>query len=91
MWLFADWAREIGTPQFDISAKDTGIDLAAKTRGTEEYHAIQCKSFAPDYRAQKADIDSFFTVPGRKPLTQRIIVATTNDWSEHAEEALTDQ
>lgn len=26
VWLFADWAREIGTPQFGISAKDTGID-----------------------------------------------------------------
>jgi predicted helicase len=34
IWLFADWAKEIGTPQFGISAKDTGIDLVAKTHGT---------------------------------------------------------
>ncbi len=91
IWLFADWAKAIGTPQFGISAKDTGIDLVAKTQGTEEYHAIQCKCFAPDYRVRKADIDSFFTASGRKPFTQRIIVTTTNDWSEHAEDALTQQ
>ncbi len=91
IWLFGDWAKEIGTPQFGISAKDTGIDLIARTRGTDEYHAIQCKCFAPDYRVRKADIDSFFTASGRKPFTQRIIVTTTNDWSEHAEDALLHQ
>ncbi len=36
VWLFADCAKAIGTPEFGISAKDTGIDLVAKTRGTEE-------------------------------------------------------
>jgi predicted helicase len=91
VWLFADWAKQIGTPQFGISAKDTGIDLVAKTHGTEEYHAIQCKCYAPDYRVRKADIDSFFTASGRKPFTQRIIVTTTNDWSENAEDALSSQ
>jgi predicted helicase len=29
VWLFADWAKEHG-----LSAKDTGIDLVAKTHGT---------------------------------------------------------
>lgn len=91
VWLFADWAKEIGTPQFGISAKDTGIDLVAKTRGTEEYHAIQCKCYAPDYRVMKGDIDSFFTASGKKCFAQRIIVATTNDWSENAENALSSQ
>ncbi len=91
VWLYADWAKEIGTPQFKMSAKDTGIDLVAKTRGTEEYHAIQCKCYAPDYRVRKADIDSFFTASGQKPFTQRIIVTTTNDWSENAENALNNQ
>lgn len=50
VWLFADWAKEIGTPQFGISAKDTGIDLVARTRGTGEFHAIQCKCYAADHR-----------------------------------------
>jgi RHS repeat-associated protein len=88
VWLCADWAREIGTPQFGISAKDTGIDLVAKTHGTAEYHAIQCKCYAPDYSVRKSDIDSFFTASGKKPFTQRIIVTTTNDWSDNAENAL---
>ena len=88
VWLYADWAKEIGTPLFGFSGKDTGIDLVAKTRGTEEFHAVQCKCYAPDYRVRKADIDSFFTASGQQPFTQRIIVTTTNDWSENAENAL---
>ena len=57
----------------------------------DEVHAIQCKLYAPDHRVQKADIDSFFTASGKKPFVRRVIVATTNLWSEHAEEALRDQ
>ena len=86
VWLFADWAKAHG-----FNAKDTGIDLVAKTHGTEEFHAIQCKCFAPDYRVRKADIDSFFTASGQKPFTLRYIVTTTNDWSENAENSLTNQ
>ncbi|MFO1440747.1 MAG: type ISP restriction/modification enzyme [Verrucomicrobiaceae bacterium] len=91
VWLFADWAKEIGTPEFGITAKDTGIDLVAKTRGTEEYHAIQCKCYDEHHRIMRRDIDSFFTASGREPFTQRLIVTTTNDWSEHAEDALLKQ
>lgn len=86
VWTYAAWAREQG-----LDARDTGIDLVARTRGTGEYHAIQCKLYAEDYRLQKKDIDSFFTASGRKPFTHRIIVSTTNHWSEHAEDALRDQ
>lgn len=70
--------------------RDTGIDLVAETH-TGEIHAIQCKFYARDYRVQKADIDSFFTASGQKPFTHRVIVATTNNWSDHAEAALYDQ
>ena len=86
VWLFADWAKAHG-----FNAKDTGIDLVAKTQGTEEFHAIQCKCYAEDYRVRKADIDSFFTASGQKPFTQRIIVTTTNDWSQNAENSLHSQ
>eukprot|EP00903_Cladosiphon_okamuranus_P004043 g4041.t1 len=86
VWLFADWAKEHGE-----IAKDTGIDLVAKTAGTEEYHAIQCKCYAEDYRVKKADIDSFFTASGKKPFTYRLIVTTTDDWSENAEHSLEGQ
>ena len=86
VWTYAEWAKRQG-----LDAKDSGIDLVAKTAGTDEFHAVQCKFFAPDYKVQKADIDSFFTASGKRPFTHRIIVATTDLWSEHAEEALRDQ
>lgn len=86
VWTYADWAREQG-----LDARDTGIDLVAQTQGTGEVHAIQCKLYAEDYRLQKSDIDSFFTASGKKPFTHRIIISTTNHWSEHAEDALRDQ
>ncbi|MBR8192419.1 DEAD/DEAH box helicase [Burkholderia vietnamiensis] len=86
VWTYAEWADLQG-----LDKRDTGIDLVAKTRGTEEFHAIQCKLFATDHKVQKGDIDSFFTASGKKPFTRRIIVATTNHWSEHAEDALLDQ
>lgn len=83
VWSFSDWANEQG-----VDGRDTGIDLVAKTQGTGEYHAIQCKLYAEDYRVQKKDIDSFFTASGKKPFTHSIIVTTTNNWSEHANDAL---
>lgn len=86
IWTYADWARLQG-----LHARDTGIDLVAKTRGTDEVHAIQCKLYAEEYRLQKNDIDSFFTASGKKPFVHRVIVATTDHWSEHAEDALQDQ
>lgn len=86
VWTYADWADSQG-----IDKRDTGIDLVAKTRGTDEFHAIQCKFYADDYKVQKSDIDSFFTASGKKPFKHRVIVATTNNWSEHAEDALQDQ
>ncbi|MCF5053532.1 DEAD/DEAH box helicase [Pseudomonas syringae] len=86
VWTYAEWAKEQG-----LSGKDAGIDLVARTQGTGEYHAIQCKLYAEDYRVQKKDIDSFFTASGKAPFSHRIIVATTNNWSEHAEDALQGQ
>lgn len=86
VWTYADWAKERG-----LSGKDAGIDLVARTQGTHEYHAIQCKLYAEDYKVQKRDIDSFFTASGKAPFSHRIIVTTTNNWSEHAEDALQGQ
>jgi predicted helicase len=86
VWFYSDWARE-----HDLDARDTGIDLVAKTRGTDEYHAIQCKLYAENYRLKKGDIDSFFTASGKKIFSHRIIVATTNNWDDHAENAIQDQ
>ncbi|MFK2902875.1 DEAD/DEAH box helicase [Dyella ginsengisoli] len=86
VWSYADWAKAQG-----LDARDTGIDLVAQAAGTGEIHAIQCKLYDASYKLQKKDIDSFFTASGKKPFTHRVIVCTTNHWSEHAEEALRDQ
>ena len=86
VWTYAQWAQLQG-----LDKRDAGIDLVARVQGTGDIHAIQCKLYAPDYRLQKSDIDSFFTASGKKPFAQRIIVTTTNHWSDHAEDALRDQ
>jgi predicted helicase len=86
VWLLSEVPDDVG-----ISKKDTGIDLVAKTRGTGEYHAIQCKFYDSEYHVQKSDIDSFFTASGQKPFTHRIIVVTSDSWSENAEAALFNQ
>ncbi|WP_244997121.1 DEAD/DEAH box helicase [Pseudomonas viridiflava] len=83
VWMYGAWAKEQG-----LDSRDVGIDLVARTQGTGEYHAIQCKLYAEDYKVQKKDIDSFFTASGKAPFSHRIIVTTTNNWSEHAENAL---
>ena len=86
VWTYAEWASLQG-----LDKRDAGIDLVAKTSGTGEIHAIQCKLYAEDYRLQKGDIDSFFTASGKKPFSQRLIITTTNNWSDHAEAALVGQ
>ena len=44
-----------------------------------------------DIPPTKSDIDSFFTASGKKAFSLRIIVSTTNNWSDNAENALIDQ
>ncbi|WP_194091658.1 DEAD/DEAH box helicase [Vibrio hibernica] len=86
VFTYSEWAKSYGR-----DGKDVGIDLVAKTAATGEYHAIQCKFYADEHRVQKKDIDSFFTASGQAPFKHRIIVTTTNNWSENAEAALIGQ
>jgi predicted helicase len=86
VWTYAQWAD-----MNQLDKRDTGIDLVAQTRGTDEVHAIQCKFYAQDHRIQKRDIDSFFTASGKQPFTHRLIISTALHWSEHAEDALRGQ
>ena len=90
VWLYADWSREEGE-KYGRDASDEGIDLVAKTRGTEEYHAIQCKFYDPDHTIGKTDIDSFFTASGQRPFKHRLIVVSTDKWGPKAEKALSNQ
>jgi predicted helicase len=89
VWTYADWAK--AHPELGFSAKDLGIDLVAKTQGTNEFHAIQCKFYAEDHRVLKKDIDSFFAASGKKTFSHRIIITTTNNWADNAEVMLYDQ
>ncbi|ANE54628.1 type ISP restriction/modification enzyme [Methylomonas sp. DH-1] len=86
VWLYADWAD-----RQRLDKRDTGIDLVAQTAGTSEFHAIQCKLYAADYKIRKDDIDSFFTASGKKPFTHRLIITSCLNWTEHADDALRDQ
>jgi len=86
VWTYSEWAKREG-----MDARDIGIDIVAKTRTTDEIHAIQCKFYDANYKIQRSDIDSFFTASGQKPFVKRIIVSTTNHWTEHAENALLNQ
>ena len=84
VWRWIDWPGRQGKP-------DTGIDLVARERDTDEYTAIQCKFYEPTHTLRKEDIDSFFTASGKKPFTNRIIISTTDRWGKNAEDTLDDQ
>ena len=86
VWLLSEIPDELG-----IDKRDAGIDLVARTHGTGEFHAVQCKFYDPDHIIQKSDIDSFFTASGQAPFVHRVIVTTTNQWGRNAEAALPNQ
>ncbi|SFT44778.1 type ISP restriction/modification enzyme [Arthrobacter sp. ov118] len=84
VWLWRDWPDR---PE-NFTNKDNGIDLvAARTDGG--LTAIQVKFYAPGYRIQKHDIDSFLSASSKKPFTNAVVVDTTEgDWSTNALEML---
>ena len=84
VWMWSEWPGRSGKP-------DTGIDLVARRRDSDELTAIQCKFYAPHHTMQKVDIDSFFTASGKIGFSRRIIVSTSDKWSKNAEDALADQ
>ena len=81
VWLWQDWPGRNGRP-------DCGIDLVAQQADSDDLWAIQCKFW--DHRVTKEDINSFFTESGKRPFTQRLIVATSA-FSKHAGEAFEGQ
>ncbi len=91
VWFWNDWPQRWGP--------DCGIDLVAEdVEGN--YCAIQCKFYAGDYTIVKEDIDSFFTESGREfkidgknkiSFSYRVIVTTTNRWSDNAQRSIKNQ
>ncbi|WP_420537612.1 DEAD/DEAH box helicase [Ferrovum myxofaciens] len=86
VWMYEDWAHRQGR-----TGQDSGIDLVTEVRGTGEFHAIQCKLYAEDYKLQKGDIDSFLAVSGKTIFTHRVVFSTCLHWSHHAEDAIQGQ
>lgn len=78
---------------------DTGIDLVARRVEDQSWTAIQCKFYEEKTYLQKSAIDSFFedsgrsfdTAQGKEYFKNRLIIATTDRWSQNAEDALKDQ
>jgi predicted helicase len=85
---WSDWPHRENT-------HDTGIDLVARNKLTGEWTAIQCKFYDPKHYLQLQDLATFFTASGKSwdgiSFTNRIIISTTDKWSKHAEDALTNQ
>ncbi|GER07971.1 DNA damage-inducible protein [Iodidimonas muriae] len=81
---FAEWAKGQGW-----SEVDTGIDLVATLADGSGYAAIQCKFYAPDYRVQKPDLDSFISAASNDLFTRLIIADTTRqEFGRNAKETL---
>ncbi|MGP9647592.1 DEAD/DEAH box helicase [Halomonas sp. AOP42-C2-23] len=87
---YFDWVDRHGVDLGISTKKDAGIDLVAIT-SDGELHAIQCKNYSPDHAISKSDIDSFFTASGKKYFSHRIIVATTDKWTDNAQDSLENQ
>src|SRR5699024_5151075 len=86
VWLLKDVPEKFGIPK-----QDTGVDLVAKKRNSEELFAIQSKYYSTDYKIGKADIDSFLNEVGKSYYSEGIIITSTPHWTNNAESALNDR
>ncbi len=86
VWLLKDVPEKYGIPK-----KDTGVDLVAKKRNSEELFAIQSKYYSTNYKISKTDIDSFLNEVGKSYYTEGIIITSTPYWTNNAESALNDR
>ena len=91
VWLWEDWRKYWIEQGNSDPGTDTGIDLVARTKQTNEYHAIQAKFYDSETTLYKRHIDSFFTASGKKPFTQRLLILTTDNVSHHVDDAMQEQ
>lgn len=91
VWLWEAWRAEWIKAGNKDPGMDTGIDLVAKTNGTNEYHAIQAKFYDSDSTIYKKMVDSFFTASGKKPFTHRLLILSTDKISPHVDTAMQGQ
>jgi len=82
---YTEWAKEQG-----LTGKDTGIDLVASDKDGG-LCAIQCKLYDANRKVSKSEIDSFLSAASKTYFKSRIIVSTTNEWSQNALDTLENQ
>ena len=88
-WLWKDWPQCNAVTGLD--AKDIGIDIVVRLRDREEYWAVQCKFYDPESTITHQDLGTFYTASGRKEFSGRLIITTTDNWTDHAENMLEGQ
>jgi len=91
VWLWEAWRAVWVKAGHPDPGTDTGIDLVAKTNGTNEYHAIQAKFYDSDSTIYKKQVDSFFTASGKKPFAHRLLILSTDKISPHVDTAMQGQ
>ena len=92
VWLWGEFP-------YNANKHDSGIDLVAKRKGLQEYCAIQCKFYDPNYSVSKDDVDTFISASGKSfwinntemRYSERIIISTTDKWSSTAEDTIIGQ
>lgn len=93
VWLWTEFP-------YNGNQHDLGIDLVAHIRGEDDgYCAVQVKFYDETHAVQKADVDTFLSASG-KPFyiggvpvyfQQRLLVSTTDKWSETANNTIIGQ
>ena len=83
---FRVWANRHG-----MDGTDTGIDLVATVRGSNEAHAVQCKLLPENHSLSKGDLDGFLAISSKEPFAHRVFVSTTNNWGVNAKSTIEDQ
>src|SRR5699024_4698677 len=86
VWMLSDVPSD-----YNIPKADTGVDLVARKAKTGELVAIQCKYYSNDTKIRKEHIDSFLNEVGKSYYDEGMIITTTDQWSKHAEDALSDR
>jgi len=89
VWTWKDWPDREATT--GMNAQDIGIDLVGKRRDESGYCAIQCKFYDPETQIRAEDLGTFFTMSGKSAFSSRMIVATSDKWTKHAETAIRHQ
>lgn len=84
VWTWTDWPERAGR-------HDTGIDLVAKLRESDQFAAIQCKFYAADSSVAKKDIDSFLSASSKAEFAERYVFDTAKSWSKNADDTLSGQ